>query len=121
MQLNPHFLFNSLHSIAVLANSDGPRAREMCVRLAAFLRSGMELGGRESIPLRQELELARSYLDVEQVRFGERLRVAEEIEPGCEECCTPPLLLQPLIENAVKHGVAGLAEGATIRISARRL
>jgi signal transduction histidine kinase len=121
MQLNPHFLFNSLHSIAALANSDGPRAREMCVRLAGFLRSSLALGGRDSIPLREELALARSYLEVEQVRFGARLRVTEQIEPGCEECATPPLLLQPLIENAVKHGVAGLPEGADIRISARRL
>ncbi len=120
MEINPHFLFNSLHSIAALANSDGKRAREMCVRLAAFLRSSMELGGRDTVPLREELALARSYLEVEQVRFGERLRVSEEIEAGCEQCATPPLLLQPLLENAVKHGVAGLAEGATIRISARR-
>jgi two-component system, LytTR family, sensor histidine kinase AlgZ len=121
MQINPHFLFNSLHSIAALANADGPRAREMCVRLAAFLRSGLALGGRDSIPLGEELALARSYLEVEQIRFGARLRVVEEIEPGCEHCATPPLLLQPLIENAVKHGVAGLPEGAEIRISVWRV
>ena len=121
MQLNPHFLFNSLHSIAALANSDGARAREMCVRLAGFLRSSLALGGRDSIPLSEELALARNYLEVEHVRFGDRLRVTEEVEAGCENCATPPLLLQPLIENAVKHGVAGLAEGATIRVSVRRL
>src|SRR5438874_6202299 len=73
MQINPHFLFNSLHSIAALATMDGARAREMCVRLSDFLRSSLGLGDRETVPLREELALARSYLEVEQVRFGARL------------------------------------------------
>jgi signal transduction histidine kinase len=120
MQINPHFLFNCLHSIAALATQDGARAREMCVRLAGFLRSSLGLGGSECIPLSEELALARSYLEVERVRFGERLRVEEEIEPECEACAAPALLLQPLIENAVKHGIAGLLEGGTIRIAALR-
>ncbi|MBZ5724518.1 MAG: histidine kinase [Acidobacteriia bacterium] len=120
MHLNPHFLFNSLHSIAALATLDGARAREMCVRLAGFLRESLGLGARESIPLREELGLARSYLQVEQVRFGERLRVEEQIEPACEECAVPALLLQPLVENAVKHGIAGLVEGGLIRLAAQR-
>ena len=115
-QLNPHFLFNSLHSISALATQDGPRAREMCVRLADFLRNSLGLGSREIIPLREELALAKSYLAVEQVRFGERLRVVEEIETACQECHVPALLLQPLVENAVKHGVAGLLEGGAIRL-----
>jgi two-component system sensor histidine kinase AlgZ len=118
LQLNPHFLFNSLHSISALATQDGVRAREMCIRLADFLRSSLGVGHRESIPLREELALARRYLEVEQVRFGERLRVQEEIGPTCEECAVPPLLLQPLVENAVKHGIAGLVEGGSIRLSA---
>jgi hypothetical protein len=120
IQLNPHFLFNSLHSIAALTTIDGLRAREMCVRLSDFLRSSLGLGNRETIPLREELALARSYLEVEQVRFGERLRVEEEIEPACEECGIPALLLQPLVENAVKHGIAGMLEGGSIRLAARR-
>ena len=120
MQINPHFLFNSLHSIAALTTADGARAREMCVRLSDFLRAGLALGDRESIPLREELALARRYLEVEQVRFGERLRVEESIEPACEECAVPALLLQPLIENAVKHGIAGLVEGGVIRLAATR-
>jgi two-component system sensor histidine kinase AlgZ len=119
LQLNPHFLFNSLHSISALATLDGARAREMCIRLADFLRSSLGLGARESIPLREELALARSYLDVEQVRFGDRLRVEAEIGPACEECAVPPLLLQPLVENAVKHGIAGLVDGGSIRLTAR--
>src|SRR5262249_38358585 len=121
MQLNPHFLFNSLHSIAALATLDGARAREMCVRLADFLRSSLRLGSKESIPLREELALAKNYLDVERVRFGERLQVHEEIEPACEDCGVPALLLQPLVENAVKHGIAGLVEGGCIRVAAQRL
>ena len=79
MQINPHFLFNSLHSIAALATVDGARAREMCIRLADFLRSSLGLGERDSIPLREELALARSYLEVEQVRFGARLQFSEDI------------------------------------------
>jgi len=120
IQLNPHFLFNSLHSIAALATLDGARAREMCVRLADFLRASLGLGSRENIPLREELALAKSYLEVEQVRFGERLRVVEEIEAACQDCAVPALLLQPLVENAVKHGVAGMVEGGSIKLSVER-
>ena len=119
-QLNPHFLFNSLHSISALATQDGGRAREMCIRLADFLRASLGLGSRESIPLREELALAKSYLEVEQVRFGARLRVVEEIAAACQECAVPALLLQPLVENAVKHGVAGMVEGAAIRLAVER-
>src|SRR5271157_5479215 len=120
MQINPHFLFNSLNSIAALATQDGPRARDMCIRLSDFLRSGLGLGDRESIPLREELALARSYLDVERVRFGDRLRVEEAIDADCQDCGVPALVLQPLVENAVKHGIAGLVEGGWIRMEARR-
>src|SRR5450432_2673803 len=120
LQINPHFLFNSLHSIAALATVDGARAREMCVRLADFLRGSLGLGGRESVPLGEELALARGYLEVEQVRFGDRLRVDEDIEPACTDCAIPVLLLQPLVENAVKHGIAGMVEGGAIRLVVRR-
>ena len=118
-QINPHFLFNSLHSISALATMDGARAREMCIRLANFLRSSLSLGNRESIPLNEELALTRSYLGVEQVRFGQRLRVKEDIDEGCGGCSIPPLLLQPLVENAVKHGIANLAEGGEVRLAAK--
>jgi len=120
MQINPHFLFNSLHSIAALATMDGSRAREMCIRLSDFLRSSLRLADRESISLHDELALARNYLEVERVRFGERLRVEEEVESACQECLVPALLLQPLVENAVKHGIAGLVEGGSIHLSASR-
>jgi two-component system sensor histidine kinase AlgZ len=120
MQINPHFLFNSLHSIAALTAVDAERAREMCIRLADFLRSSLGVGGRESIALHEELALARSYLEVERVRFGARLQFSEEIQETCEECAVPVLLLQPLVENAVKHGIAGLTEGGAIRLTVLR-
>jgi two-component system sensor histidine kinase AlgZ len=121
MQINPHFLFNSLHSIAALVTVDGVRAREMCIRLSDFLRSSLGLGERESIPLHEELALVRSYLEVEQVRFGARLRFSEDIQESCQDCAVPVLLLQPLVENAVKHGIAGLVEGGAVRLSVERL
>ena len=116
MQVNPHFLFNSLHSISALAVSDGASAREMCIRLAEFLRLSLAVEARQSVPLREELALARSYLAVEQVRFGSRLHYFETIDEASLACPIPVLLLQPLVENAVKHGIAGLVEGGTIRL-----
>ena len=115
-QINPHFLFNSLNSIAALAVTDGARARDMCIRLSDFFRSTLGLGERSSIAWKDELELVRAYLDVEKVRFGARLLVEMNIHDDCAECQVPPLVLQPLIENAVKHGIATLVEGGTIRV-----
>jgi two-component system sensor histidine kinase AlgZ len=117
-QINPHFLFNSLNSISALAGIDAARAREMCVRLSDFLRSSLRMGERETVPLNEELELAHNYLGVEQVRFGSRLRVEQQIGPGCDACLVPPLLLQPLVENAVKHGIASLVDGGAIHLEA---
>lgn len=119
-QINPHFLFNSLHSISALTAVDARRARDMCIRLSDFLRNSLRLGERVTIPFSEELALTRNYLDVEQVRFGQRLRVAQDIETGCGDCEVPPLLVQPLVENAIKHGIATLVEGGEISMSARR-
>ncbi len=118
-QVNPHFLFNSLNSISALTASDAAGAREMCIRLAAFLRTSLRLGERASVPFREEMELTRMYLDVEQVRFGRRLRLHEDMEPACDQCEVPALLIQPLVENAVKHGIALLDEGGEILLLAR--
>src|SRR6266404_9466935 len=115
-QINPHFLFNSLNSITALTTVDPSRAREMCIRLSDFLRNTLGLGERESIQWREELQLARTYLEVEQVRFGARLRVEMNVDEECSDCLIPPLVLQPLIENAVKHGIATLVDGGTIRV-----
>ncbi len=120
-QVNPHFLFNSLNSISALTSIDPPQAREMCIRLSEFLRCSLRLGERLSIPFGEELTLAKTYLEVERIRFGQRLRVIEDIDPNCEECQVPPLLVQPLIENAIKHGIATLTDGGEIAIRTRRL
>ena len=117
-QINPHFLFNSLNSISALATVDGLRAREMCIKLSDFLRSTLKLAEKQSISLADELSLAKAYLEVEQVRFGARLRVEIDADHDCDHCVVPSLLLQPLVENAVKHGIAGLVDGGTIRIRA---
>ena len=119
-QVNPHFLFNSLHSISALTSINAGQAREMCVLLGGFLRSTLGLGEKTAITLAEEVALVRNYLTIEQIRFGSRLEVREEMESGCEEYLVPPLLLQPLVENAVVHGIARLIEPGLIRIAAQR-
>jgi two-component system, LytTR family, sensor histidine kinase AlgZ len=119
-QIEPHFLFNSLNSISALATADPPGARRMCVLLGEFLRASLKLGLRERIPLADELALVRRYFEIEQVRFGARLRLEQTIEDGIGDCLVPPLLLQPLAENAVGHGIAQTLEGGTVRLEARR-
>src|SRR6185369_2453843 len=118
-QINPHFLFNCLNSISALTSTDPGRARDMCVLLSDFLRKTLGLGERASIPWREELELARTYLEVEQVRFGARLQVEMQVDDDCSECQVPPLVLQPLIENAIKHGIATLVDGGIVRLEGR--
>ena len=115
-QVNPHFLFNSLHSISALTSIDPAKAREMCLALSDFLRMTLGLGEKGVILLSDELSLLRSYLAVEKIRFGARLDMKEEVENATLNCLVPPLLLQPLIENAVGHGIAGLPEGGWIRL-----
>src|SRR5688500_13017212 len=90
----------------------------MCLLLADFLRETLRLGGNQQIPLEEELALADRYLAIEQVRLGERLNISREMDSGAVTCLVPPLLLQPLVENAVKHGIAQLVEGGTIRMTA---
>jgi Histidine kinase len=119
-QIDPHFLFNSLNAVAALAGGDPAAARRMALMLADFLRKSLRLADRETIPLSEELALVRAYLAIEQVRFGERLAVEERLDPAAGEAAVPPLILQPLVENAVKHGVAGLVAGGRIVIETRR-
>lgn len=121
-QIDPHFLFNSLQSISALTTVDPAAARRMCLLLADFLRETLALGARKRIPLSSELALARRFLAVEQVRFGERLRVEIEApdEREADTCLVPPLVLQPLVENAVRHGVAHVLEGGVVRIRAEK-
>jgi len=119
-QINPHFLFNSLHSISALTSIDPARAREMCVLLGDFLRYTLGLGEKSTIPLGDEIELVNRYLRVEKVRFGQRLEMQQNIDPEALGARIPPLLLQPMIENAVAHGISGLPEGGWIRLQAGR-
>lgn len=120
-QLHPHFLFNSLNSISALVTRDPEEARRLCVLLADFLRQSLTLGGRESIPLGQELDLAQKLLSIEAVRFGPRLRYHIEADEAARACQVPPLILQTLVENAVTHGIAHLLDGGELRLSAARL
>src|SRR6266568_6656114 len=115
-QVNPHFIFNCLNSISALTTSDPAKAREMCILLADFLRRTLGLGEKALIPLRDELALSHAYLSVEQIRFGARLKLEESTDSGSLDCLLPPLLLQPLIENAVAHGIANLTDGGWIRL-----
>lgn len=117
-QLNPHFLFNSLNSISALTSLDSKRAREMCLLLSEFLRKSLGLGERKQVALREELDLVRAYLSIEQIRFGERLKVDWDIAPTAEGALVPTLILQPLAENAIKHGISALPEGGELRLSA---
>lgn len=119
-QIDPHFLFNSLHSISALTGSDPQGARRMALLLGDFLRDSLRVGGRDRIPLEEELRLLRQFLDIEHVRFGDRLRVRWEVEDGTASCELPPLLLQPLVENAVTHGIAHLLDGGEIVVRAGR-
>jgi hypothetical protein len=119
-QVNPHFLFNSLNSISALTSIDAGEARQMCIRLADFLRTSLRLGERSSIPFSEEMALTQMYLDVEQVRFGGKLRLEKDVDPACNRFEVPALIIQPLVENAVKHGVAMMAEGGEITLAAQR-
>ena len=117
-QLNPHFLFNSLNSINALVGSDPEAARRMCERLGGFLRRTLALGARDEITLAEEMELVEHYLSIEQVRFGDRLQVQRAVDAAALPCRVPPLLLQPLVENAIKHGISSRIEGGCVRLSA---
>jgi hypothetical protein len=119
-QVNPHFLFNSLNSISALTTSDAPKAREMCILLGDFLRRTLGLGEKAAIPLEEEISLIHAFLAVEKIRYGARLQMEEKIDPEALDAQVPPLLLQPLVENAVGHGIANLVEGGWIRLSAER-
>jgi LytS/YehU family sensor histidine kinase len=119
-QINPHFLFNSLNSISALTSIDPTRARSMCILLGDFLRLTLGLGEKTLIRFSEELELLEKYLAIEQVRFGDRLKIHTAIQEDAKSCVLPPLLLQPLVENAVKHGIANLADGGDVRLAATR-
>ena len=111
-QINPHFLFNTLNAIAALVRDAPARAEEMVVQLSEFFRRSLAVNPMEDLTLSQEVDLQRLYLEIERTRFPDRLRFDVQLEDGSAEASVPALLLQPLVENAVKHGVAR-SEGPT--------
>jgi two-component system sensor histidine kinase AlgZ len=119
-QLDPHFLFNSLNSVAALIGSDAQAARRMCFLMAGFFRKSLGLGRETSIALAEEISLAETFLAIEEVRFGERLRTRFDVAQDTLTLAVPPLVLQPLVENAVHHGVAHLVDGGEVTVHARR-
>ncbi|MEM9598929.1 MAG: histidine kinase [Acidobacteriota bacterium] len=119
-QIHPHFLFNTLHSVSTLMDHDVPGARRMIARLSDLLRSSLAEPPGEEVTLEEELELIRLYLDIEEVRFGDRLVVAFEIAPETRRAVVPHLSLQPLVENAVLHGIGKRSDAGRIRVSAGR-
>ena len=119
-QVDPHFLFNSLNSISALTTLDPAGARAMTLRLAEFFRHSLGLRADRKVTLDAELDLVRHFLAIEQVRFGERLRVAIDAGTDALPCLLPPMLLQPLAENAVKHGIGRMLAPGLVRIEAAR-
>ncbi|KFI05715.1 sensor histidine kinase [Massilia sp. BSC265] len=119
-QIDPHFLFNSLNSVSALTSIDPGLARDMTLQLAGFFRQTLGLEAHRKVRLRDELELVERFLAIEGVRFGPRLASEHSVGEDALECLLPPMILQPLVENAVKHGIAGLLDGGTIRLAAER-
>ncbi len=116
-QINPHFLFNSLNSISSLTMTDPDKAQEMVIKLSDFMRYSLSHDRRETTTLRRELENAERYLDIEKIRFGRRLKYVSNIPEACLEQQIPNMILQPLLENAIKHGVHNSTEEVLIDLS----
>jgi two-component system, LytTR family, sensor kinase len=121
MQLHPHFLFNTLHSISSLVLEDPQKANSMIARLGDFLRLTLENSNQQLVSLKEEAEFVRCYLEIEQVRFGDRLTLAFELEPQTLSAQVPHLILQPVVENAIQHAIAPRATQGHIKIAAKRL
>lgn len=120
-QLNPHFLFNALNSVVTLIGRDTQGAQRMVVRVSELLRATLAAGDASEVQLRQELDLATRYLDLERIRFGDRLRVDIDVPEDLQSLLVPALVLQPLVENAITHGVSQINGTGNVRVSARRV
>jgi two-component system, LytTR family, sensor kinase len=118
MQLHPHFLFNTLNAISALIPQEAQPARRMVARLGDMLRTVLEQEATQEVTLREELEFLEPYLEIEQTRLGDRLRVEIQVEPEALDARVPHLVLQPLVENAIRHGVAPRSEPGAVTIAA---
>lgn len=120
-QLNPHFMFNALNSIRALINEDPRKAKEAVTKLASILRQTLTLEKNKLISFDQEMQLVKDYLDLEKIRFEERLHCEYQVAPGSHEYSLPPMVLQTLVENAIKHGISRLTEGGMITLKTEML
>lgn len=120
-QLHPHFLFNTLHGISTLIDSDRALAKAMVIKLSSLLRTTLQHGSADLISLQEEITFVESYLDLEKMRLGTRLEVRWELDPETLQLLVPQLILQPLVENALRHGVACCREGGWLEIESRRV
>ncbi len=118
MQIHPHFLFNTLHGITTLIHIDPDVAHSMVVRLSKLLRTTLQYSGADLISLRKEVEFIRGYLDLEKMRFGDRLRVEWHVDRSTEDLLVPQMILQPLVENAIRHGIAPVIGGGWVEVTA---
>ncbi len=121
MQINPHFLFNSLNSINALITQQPEQARTMTTLLADFFRKSLQFGSKETITLLEEISLLTNYLQIEKIRFGARLNVEQDIDEKALPCSVPPLILQPLLENAIKYGISGTIDGGLVRLRIEKM
>ena len=121
MQLHPHFLFNTLNTISVLMNKDVKAANRMLGNLSDLLRAALKNAHTHEVPLRHELEFLKCYLEIEQTRFSDRLRVSMCIDPATLDACVPGLILQPLVENAIRYGIAPRTDAGRVEIFADRM
>jgi len=119
-QIEPHFLFNTLSSIATLATRDPGSAERMTLKLAGLLRVSLDCASSQEVPLQQELELLQNYLDIQQTRFCDRLKITMSVDPDLLSAAVPSLILQPLVENAIHHGIERSARPGQIDITAAR-
>jgi two-component system, LytTR family, sensor kinase len=120
MQLHPHFLFNALHAISALVHTNPDAADKMIARLGDFLRLTLDSSSAQEVPLRRELEFLNCYLEIERVRFNDRLTTSVEVDPRVLDCRVPNLILQPLVENAIRHGVSQRTAPGHVRVRAER-
>jgi sensor histidine kinase YesM len=120
IQLQPHFLFNTLHAISALMHRDVDGADAMLARLSDLLRIAIESGGEQEVPLKREVDFLAGYVEIQRARFGDRLRVSFDIPAATLDARVPGLFLQPLVENAIRHGIGTRAAGGAVMIATRR-